>query len=255
LTSRRKHPTLALDKISSQSSVEEWLSLDRDDFVSKWYRERYAANSYSGAAGLVQKQMHMSLERGYNGSSFFQDVLELGGNVGEHLAYVKHGFGEYVLTDRFDCLGNTEKQNLEKRGIRFQAENAETLSFAEGSFDRVLNTCLLHHLKDPEAALLEVRRVLRPGGVADIFLASDPGLAFRFGRWIGPRLNAKMQGAEAIKTLMDARDHINHAGGLLRLIQHVFRLDIVQKRSYPIRGMTWNSSLWQTFRVTRSCGK
>jgi ubiquinone/menaquinone biosynthesis C-methylase UbiE len=199
--------------------------------------------------------MHISLERGYKSGTFFPNVLELGGNVGEHLAYVKHGFDEYVLTDRFDSLANREKQDLGKRGIRFKAENAEALSFSEGSFDRVLNTCLLHHLKDPEAALLEVRRVLRPGGVADIFLSSDPGLAFRFGRWIGPRLNARMQGAEAIKTLMDARDHINHAGGLLRLIQHVFRRDIVQERSYPVRGMTWNSSLWHTFRVTKRYDK
>jgi SAM-dependent methyltransferase len=246
---------VAGEKLPLPSSVEEWLSLDREDFISKWYRERYAANSYSGPAGVVQRQMHRSLERGYKVDTFFHDVLELGGNLGEHLAYVKHGFGEYVLTDRFDSLANAEKQALEKRGIRFKAENAETLSFADGSFDRVLNTCLFHHLNEPEAALLEVRRVLRPGGVADIFLSSDPGLAFRFGRWIGPRLTARIQGEEAIKTLMDARDHINHAGGLLRLIRHVFRLDKVQERSYPLRGMTWNSSLWHTFRVTKSYGK
>lgn len=252
MNSRKKLSPLAGEELSPPSSVDEWLSLDREDFISKWYRERYAANSYSGPAGLVQKQMHRSLERGYKVDTFFQDVLELGGNVGEHLAYVKHGFGEYVLTDRFDSLANVEKQALEKKGIRFKAENAEILSFSDGSFDRVLNTCLLHHLKEPEAALLEVRRVLRPGGVADIFLSSDPGLAFRFGRWVGPRLAARIQGQEAVKTLMDARDHINHAGGLLRLIQHVFRLDAVQKRSYPLPGMTWNSSLWHSFRVTKS---
>jgi ubiquinone/menaquinone biosynthesis C-methylase UbiE len=196
--------------------------------------------------------MHRSLERGYERGTFFRSVLELGGNLGEHLEYVNHAYDEYVLTDRFDSMSNAAKQALGVRRIRFEAEDAEALSFADSSFDRVLNTCLLHHLKNPEDALLEVRRVLRPGGVADIFLSSDPGLAFRLARWIGPRLSARLKGEEDLKTLMDARDHINHAGGLRRLIQHVFRLDSVKERSYPLRGMTWNSSLWHTFRVTKS---
>jgi len=93
--------------------------------------------------------------------------------------------------------------------------------------------------------------VMKTGGVADIFLSSDPGSLFRFGRWIGPRLSARIKGEEELKTLMDARDHINHAGGLRRIIHHVFRNDNIVERSHPIPGLTWNSSLWKTFRVTK----
>jgi SAM-dependent methyltransferase len=51
--------------------------------------------------------------------------------------------------------------------------NAEALSFASNTFDRVCGTAILHHL-DLERALAELRRVLRPGGRA-IFLEALGG--------------------------------------------------------------------------------
>ena len=50
--------------------------------------------------------------------------------------------------------------------IEFRNEAAEALSFANGQFDAVLSTVMLHHL--PEEArkqcVREIRRVLKPGG-------------------------------------------------------------------------------------------
>jgi ubiquinone/menaquinone biosynthesis C-methylase UbiE len=195
--------------------------------------------------------MHRSLERNYTKLVSFDNVLELGGNKGEHLPFVRHSYKNYVLTDIFDTLDANSKQELKKPGVSFQVENAQSLTFESESFNRVLNTCLLHHVADPESALLEIRRVLRAGGVADIFLSADPGLLFRFARFIGPRHRARKKGIEELKTLMDARDHVNHAGGLRRLIRHVFRFDSLNERTYPIQGLTWNSSLWHTFRITK----
>lgn len=42
--------------------------------------------------------------------------------------------------------------------------DAASLPFADASFDTVLANHMLYHLDDPEVALLEFRRVLRPGG-------------------------------------------------------------------------------------------
>jgi ubiquinone/menaquinone biosynthesis C-methylase UbiE len=42
------------------------------------------------------------------------------------------------------------------------------LPFADGSFDAVTAHALVEHLDDPSALIAEIRRVLRPGGVAGI---------------------------------------------------------------------------------------
>lgn len=49
-------------------------------------------------------------------------------------------------------------------GLAFEVGNAERLSFADASFDVVLNIESSHCYGHPEAFFAEVRRVLRPGG-------------------------------------------------------------------------------------------
>ena len=233
---------------------DEWLGLSRGEFLSAWYRNEYAHNAYSGATGKVQRAMHSSLERGYTAHTRFNRVLEVGGNRGEHLAFVKHQFDEYVLTDIADQLSDDEKDHLSERSVRFEVVNVEKMPFEDASFARVVNTCVLHHLTDPEVALFEIRRVLEPQGTADIFLSSDPGLAFRLARTLGPVRTAQKSGLGEVKRLVDARDHINHVGGLIRLVKHVFRDDLVIERAYPIPLVGWNMSLWHTFRIKKNDG-
>jgi SAM-dependent methyltransferase len=50
------------------------------------------------------------------------------------------------------------------RPIRLLATGAETLPFADASFDTVLVAWVLCTIPEPAAALAEARRVLRPGG-------------------------------------------------------------------------------------------
>jgi ubiquinone/menaquinone biosynthesis C-methylase UbiE len=118
-----------------------------------------------------------------------------------------------------------------------------------GTFDRVVVTCVLHHLADPEVALEEMLRVARPRGVIDILIPSDPGFMFRLARRIGPVRRAERVGLADVKRMVDARDHRNHVGALSVLIHHVFRNSRVVARSYPIAGVGWNFSLWTAFRI------
>jgi SAM-dependent methyltransferase len=56
-------------------------------------------------------------------------------------------------------------------GVRYVAMDAERLDFEDGQFDVVAIAWALHHLANPTRVLLEMRRVLKPGGT---FLIVEP---------------------------------------------------------------------------------
>jgi ubiquinone/menaquinone biosynthesis C-methylase UbiE len=57
-------------------------------------------------------------------------------------------------------------------GLTFRVADAEQLPFADATFDVVHSKDSLHHMESPERALVEYRRVLRPGGSALIVEAN-----------------------------------------------------------------------------------
>jgi SAM-dependent methyltransferase len=69
-------------------------------------------------------------------------------------------------------------------------------------------------------ALKEWFRVLKPGGVLSILIPTDPGLAWRLGRNLGPRKNAIKQGI-AYDYVM-AREHVNSCNNLIAILRHYF---------------------------------
>jgi SAM-dependent methyltransferase len=56
-------------------------------------------------------------------------------------------------------------------GVSYMAMDAERLDFEDASFDLVAIAWALHHLANPTRVLLEMRRVLKPGGT---FLIVEP---------------------------------------------------------------------------------
>jgi SAM-dependent methyltransferase len=70
------------------------------------------------------------------------------------------------------------------RNVQFRSGSAYALPFAEASFDAVFSHALLEHLKEPERAMREFLRVLKPRGVAGVaapdwsgFLVAPPNPA------------------------------------------------------------------------------
>jgi ubiquinone/menaquinone biosynthesis C-methylase UbiE len=64
--------------------------------------------------------------------------------------------------------------------VRFHQESAERLPFPDGTFDTAVMTWTLCSIPDPEAALREVRRVLKPAGrllFVEHGFSPDPGVA------------------------------------------------------------------------------
>ena len=61
-----------------------------------------------------------------------------------------------------------------RSGIEFHAGDAETLPFADASFDAAIANFGIHHVEHPERAMAEARRVLVPGGTFAFTLWADP---------------------------------------------------------------------------------
>jgi ubiquinone/menaquinone biosynthesis C-methylase UbiE len=52
--------------------------------------------------------------------------------------------------------------------VRFEVADVYRLPFPDGSFDALFAHAVLMHLREPARALVEVRRVLRPGGIVGV---------------------------------------------------------------------------------------
>jgi ubiquinone/menaquinone biosynthesis C-methylase UbiE len=96
-------------------------------------------------------------------------VLEIGCGTGNLTTRVKHAHpaAEVVGSDPDPrALRLAQRKADRLSGIRFERGYAQQLPYADGEFDRVLSSMMLHHLDDDAkpAAAGEIFRVLRPGG-------------------------------------------------------------------------------------------
>jgi phosphatidylethanolamine/phosphatidyl-N-methylethanolamine N-methyltransferase len=235
ISKNRKLPKIDPDQISLA---------DIDDF----YSERYGTESYSANSNSVaHKFLHSALERGMNGLNF-EKVLEVGGNRGEHLPFIQHGFINYLCTD-VNNIQNNEILSKDSR-IQFLFANVENLHFENESFDRVIVTCLFHHLKNPDIAAREIRRVTKKDGIISIALPHDPGLLYRFLRGITTLKNARQNNFYEAIQIIHAREHRNHFLGLRKILQVEFNSDDVSFRSYPVNRPCFNLNALTVYNVT-----
>ena len=108
-----------------------------------------------------------------------KDVLEIGVGMGaDHCEWAKSAPALLCgidLTER--AVAHTQKR-LALYGLASDVKvaDAEHLPFADASFDLVYSWGVLHHSPDTQAAIDEVWRVLRPGGVARIMIYSKYSL-------------------------------------------------------------------------------
>jgi SAM-dependent methyltransferase len=212
-------------------------------FYSKFYKSVIFGKGF-GPWSI--RKTHKSMEKIFAGKNFSR-VLEIGGGIGEHLEFILHDFDEYFLTDiKLPTLNNVFA--VDKRVI-CKVENAEQLTFPNKSFDRVISTCLLHHVNEPERVLEEILRVLRDEGVATIFLPCDPGLLVRLLRNLTTARNAKKSGYRGYN-LMISREHRNHFISLLNMTKYVFRGRKIRVTYFPFRIPSWNLNGYAVVQVS-----
>jgi SAM-dependent methyltransferase len=93
-------------------------------------------------------------------------VLEIGAGTGLNLPHYPTGLEQLVLAEPGARMGERIDLDRGPAGVPTRVERApaEELPFEDGSFDTVVSTLVLCTVGDPQRAVAEVARVLRPGG-------------------------------------------------------------------------------------------
>jgi ubiquinone/menaquinone biosynthesis C-methylase UbiE len=140
-----------------------------ESYDSKWGID-FGEIGQQQVLGKLRKVLGSELDDGYDRS------LEIGAGTGYFsLNLLQAGVvGEATCTDISPGMVSTLGNNAERLGlsVRTARADAESLPFADVSFDLVLGHAVLHHLPNLRRAFAEFHRVLRPGG--RIVFAGEP---------------------------------------------------------------------------------
>lgn len=134
--------------------------------------------------------------------------------------------------------------------INWITGSVEKIPLENESFDRVTSTCLLHHVDDPLAAMLEMRRVTKKAGEISIGLPADPGVLNRFVKKIYTYKKAKKLGMMN-PAFVYSLDHQNHIFGLIEIAKYVFRDDDLRIRYLPFKLKSPNLNLLVVLSVVK----
>jgi ubiquinone/menaquinone biosynthesis C-methylase UbiE len=128
-------------------------------------------------------------------------VLDLGCGAGHVSFNVAPRAGEVVAYDLSAEMLAVVARAAAERGLGNIATRqgaVEHLPFPEASFDCVLSRYSAHHWRDVEAALREVSRVLKPGGLFGVVDVVSPGV---------PLLDTYLQSVELLRDPSHVRNY------------------------------------------------
>ncbi|WPD76068.1 methyltransferase domain-containing protein [Dickeya fangzhongdai] len=158
------------------------------------------ASAYLNSAVHAQGEDLAELARRLQGKNH-ASVLDLGCGAG-HVSFTVAGLVDNVvacdLSPRMLDVVTSAAQEKGLTNIRTQQAVAESLPFADDSFDVVISRYSAHHWQDVGQALREVKRVLKPGGEAILMDVVSPG---------HPVLDVYLQTVEMLRDTSHVRDY------------------------------------------------
>ncbi|MBA1202181.1 class I SAM-dependent methyltransferase [Pseudomonas capeferrum] len=182
-------------------------STTHTDVVQRQFGEQ--ANAYLSSAVHAQGSEFALLQAELTGRADAR-LLDLGCGAGHVSFHVAPLVAEVVAYDLSQAMLEVVSGAAAERGlgnISTECGAAERLPFADASFDFVFSRYSAHHWSDLGQALREVRRVLKPGGVAAFVDVMSPG---------SPLLDTYLQSVEVLRDTSHVRDY--SAGEWLRQV-------------------------------------
>ena len=140
----------------------------------------------------------------------------------------------------------------ENYNVKFLEEDATYLkTISSNSVDRLLTTCLLHHLAEPTLALENWIRVLKKGAILDILMPCEPSTLWKIGRifFVAIKFHNITQVRSyyaQIKT-----EHVQTYKNLFHLIQSNRQIRILSKHNWPFRHLPWFLNVWSVIRISK----
>ncbi|MFU2048498.1 bifunctional demethylmenaquinone methyltransferase/2-methoxy-6-polyprenyl-1,4-benzoquinol methylase UbiE [Avibacterium gallinarum] len=159
--------------------------------VAKAEKQKLVANVFHSVAGkydLMNDLLSFGIHRVWkrftidcSGVRKGQKVLDLAGGTGDFSAKFSRIVGEtgqVILADINSSMLNVGREKLRNLGvigkINYVQANAETLPFADNTFDCVIISFGLRNVTDKDKALRSMFRVLKPGGRLLVLEFSKP---------------------------------------------------------------------------------
>jgi phosphatidylethanolamine/phosphatidyl-N-methylethanolamine N-methyltransferase len=213
--------------------------------VDDYYENHYEKVVNSGLVGKFADHYHFQMEKDFENKKFGR-VLELGAGKGQHINFVKHEFDRYIQTDI--RITNDLLSKLLTNSEWMVADAQNLVNFGDNEFERLISTCLLAHLPDPESSLKEWRRVTeKNGGVISIYVPCEPSFLLRFAQKISTRRKAEKLGVDY--SSMHYREHRNHYFFLKTLIFDTFKNDNIKVISFPSRFAPFDLKLYEIYQI------
>ena len=164
---------------------------DTKNIIKDYWNERSSTFDLSPGhviASRKEKEAWKSLLRKKIGGDT-GEILDIGAGTG-FLSIMLAEMGYRVVgIDISEEMMKRAKKKAQDIGVEaeFKLGDAENLSFETGSFDAIVNRAVLWTLPNPEKALAEWKRVLKPGGRLCFFLheSRPDGITHRFRMQLG----------------------------------------------------------------------
>lgn len=195
--------------------------------------ENYSEHLYTGFLGFMMKYCHKTLENFSMKKRKFNKILEIGAGIQPHDKYIKHDYDEYHILEISDFA--IEKLSENKKFIVHKYDG-KILPFKDETFDRVVMSHTLEHIEGSENFIQDVMKIINQGGVLSISLPTDPGLIWRFSRFITSFFKAKsVLGLSRLQyNYINATEHINSIFNLISIIRYKYK-NSYEEYFYPLR--------------------
>ncbi|CAN5754692.1 class I SAM-dependent methyltransferase [soil metagenome] len=155
--------------------------------MSRRFRHPIFARIYARISGAAEKK-GAALHRAELLAGLYGRVIEIGAGNGLNFGHYPNTVDEVVAVEPEPYLRRLAEDAAGETSLAITVVDgaADSLGFADGSFDAAVCSLVLCSVTNQPGALAEVRRVLRPGGELRFYEhVIDPSPRFaRFQRWV-----------------------------------------------------------------------